>query len=164
MAGPYAHVACCLDDSDAARGALREAARVAEAGAGRLSVVHVVPPPSTLGVIVAGAAMAFGGEPPVADANAIREMSLAWLEAETAGVPGAERVLLEAGDHDSAADSVCDWARQAGVDLLVAAAHRGAIERALSLVGSFSQYLAHHAPCPVLLVPPRPHPDQGTAG
>jgi nucleotide-binding universal stress UspA family protein len=91
-------------------------------------------------------------------------MSLAWLEAETAGTPGAEPVLLEAGDHDSAADAVCDWARQAGVDLLVAAAHRGAIERALSLVGSFSQHLAHHAPCPVLLVPPRPHPDQGTAG
>jgi nucleotide-binding universal stress UspA family protein len=35
---------------------------------------------------------------------------------------------------------------------MVAATHRGLVERAL--LGSFAGYLAHHAPCSVFLVPP----------
>jgi nucleotide-binding universal stress UspA family protein len=35
---------------------------------------------------------------------------------------------------------------------VVAATHRGLVERAL--LGSFASHLAHHSPCPVFLIPP----------
>jgi hypothetical protein len=58
--------------------------------------------------------------------------------------------VLLTGDPD--AEVVCDWARRARVDLLVAGVYRGAAARAL--YGSFAHHLAYHAPCPVLLVGP----------
>jgi nucleotide-binding universal stress UspA family protein len=87
------------------------------------------------------------GAPPVdldweADARAL-------LAEATAGLPDAEPVILQ-GDPD--AQVVCDWAKEAGVDLLVAGVHCGALERVLQ--GSFALHLAYHAPCPVLLVGP----------
>jgi nucleotide-binding universal stress UspA family protein len=48
--------------------------------------------------------------------------------------------------------AVCDWAAEADVDLVVAAAHRGLVQR--MLLGSFAAYLAHHSPCTILLVRP----------
>jgi nucleotide-binding universal stress UspA family protein len=64
------------------------------------------------------------------------------------GAPGSEVVLLEG----VAAPTVCDWAGQEGVDLIVAGAHRGLLQRVA--LGSFAGYLTHHAPCAVLLVRP----------
>ena len=40
---PYAHVACCIDDSPASMRALAEARRLRALGPGRLSLVHVSP-------------------------------------------------------------------------------------------------------------------------
>lgn len=71
-----------------------------------------------------------------------------WLERFAAGVPEGEPVLLEGFPPEA----VCGWADESGVDLLVTAAHRGLTERVL--FGSFSSYLARHAPCPVLIVRP----------
>ena len=68
-----------------------------------------------------------------------------WLVATAAAVPGAEAVPLTG----VAADAAVAWAREAGPDLIVAAAHRGALERAL--LGSFAGHLAREAPCPALL-------------
>lgn len=44
------------------------------------------------------------------------------------------------------------------VDLRVAAAHRGLVER--TMLGGFAAHVAYHAPCPVLLV----HPPAGGPG
>ena len=133
---PYAHVACCIDDSPASNRALAEARRLRALGPGRLSLVHVAPR-ALIEEPVPGAAE---GVP-----RDIADDDRAWLAATAAGVPGAEAVALTG----LAADAAVDWAREAGPDLVVAAAHRGPVERAL--LGSFAAYLAREAPCPALL-------------
>jgi nucleotide-binding universal stress UspA family protein len=139
--GLYRHVACAVDDSEPSLAALEEARRVWGGGPGRLSVVHVAEPPVHL-VSGVGALAGVTQEDWVGPARD-------RLAGVVAGIPGAEAVLLTG---DPTAQAVCDWAAEAGVDLLVAAAYRGALNRAL--VGSFARHVAYHAPCPVLLVGP----------
>ena len=135
---PYEHIACCVEDSPGSRRALEEARRLRAFGPRQLTIVHVAPSP-----IVYGESLAL---PPVDD---ITNAASTWLNTEFEHVAGAELVLLSSGH---AAGSVCDWAREACPDLLVAGAHRGRLDR-LTL-GSFAGYVAYHAPCNVLLVRP----------
>ena len=137
-ATPYEHIACCLEDSPGSRRALEEAQRLRAFGPGRLTIVHVTPPP-----IIYGASLALPPE------DEITRVASAWLTNELERIDGGESVLLFALP---AADASA-WARQTRPDLLVASAHRGLLERIA--LGSFASYLAYHAPCPVLLV----HPD-----
>jgi nucleotide-binding universal stress UspA family protein len=102
----------------------------------------VLAPPAFLVSLAAG----LGGAP-VHDTEVEKEAAEMWLAEEARSV-SAEAVLLEG--HP--ASTATEWAAEAGVDLMVAATHRGLVERAL--LGSFAGYLAHHAPCPVFLVPP----------
>ena len=132
---PYAHIACCIDDSPASMRALAEARRLRALGPGRLSLVHVGP----RALIEAPAGDAGGGPRDLADDDR------AWLARVAEGVPGAEPVALTG----LAAEAAIGWAREAGPDLMVAAAHRGPVERAL--LGSFAAHLARKAPCPALL-------------
>ena len=92
-------------------------------------------------------AASLGGAAPI-DMSTELAAATAWLGGVAAGLPGAEPVLLEG--HP--ASTACEWAASSGCELLIAASHSGLVERAL--LGSFSGYLAHHAPCPVLLVRP----------
>jgi nucleotide-binding universal stress UspA family protein len=148
MSVGFSHIACCLDESEGSREALREASRLRELSGGRLSVVHVLEALPPRVQLSEGAAWLGGpGEVP--------EDAAAWLAEETRDVPEAEPVVLAPG-HAPAA--VCSWAAGAGVDLLVASAHRGLLERAL--LGSFAGYLARHAPCATLLT----HPPARAAG
>lgn len=142
MSVSYDHIACFIDDSEAASRALAHAAAMRDGAGGRLSVVHVLAPPAFLVSLAAG----LGGAP-VHDTEVEREAAEMWLAEEARSVE-AEAVLLDG--HP--ASTACEWARDAGVDVMVAASHRGLVERAL--VGSFASYLTHHAPCAVLLVPP----------
>lgn len=137
MTAPYAHIACCVDDSEGSARALAEARRLHALGDGRLSLVHV----ATAGMMFAGTP-----EAPLTDVVDAVNSSRLWLADLAAGVPGAEAVLLE-GDPPGA---VVQWARDEGADLLVAASSRGFLERLL--LGSFATHLARHAPCSVLLV------------
>jgi nucleotide-binding universal stress UspA family protein len=93
-------------------------------------------------------ATAFGGGP-MTDPQIEREAATAWLEELAAGIPGAAAVLLDG----EPAPAVQAWARETGADLIVAARHHGLVER--MLIGSFAAQVTQHAPCPVLLVPPR---------
>jgi nucleotide-binding universal stress UspA family protein len=140
---PLDHIACFIDESDAATRALAHAAALRALAPGKLSVVHVVAPPAFL-ISLAGIV---GGSAPFDDRPEL-EAALAWLTNRAGEIEGAEPVLLE-GHPASVA---CDWAREAGCSVMVAASHRGIVERVF--LGSFAGYLAHHAPCPVLLVPP----------
>jgi nucleotide-binding universal stress UspA family protein len=79
----------------------------------------------------------------------IESASREWLEQIAAGAAEGEAVLLDG--YPPAA--VCEWATDHHVDLIVAASHRGLVERVL--LGSFAGYLVRHAPCSVLLT--RPH-------
>jgi nucleotide-binding universal stress UspA family protein len=138
----YSHIACFIDESEAASRALAHAAALRDAAGARLSVVHVLAPPAFLVSLAAG----LGGAP-VHDTEIEKEAAEMWL-AEEARAVSADAVLLEG--HP--ASTATEWAARAGVDVMVAATHRGLVERAL--LGSFASYLAHHAPCPVFLVPP----------
>jgi nucleotide-binding universal stress UspA family protein len=150
VSSPYPHIACCVDDSEGSDRAVAEAVRLRATGPGRLSLVFVAPVP----LVYTGLGTEF-----VPDPADLSEASRRWLEGRAARVPDAEPVLLN-GYPPSA---VCDWAAESGCDLLVAAAHRGRVER--MLLGSFAGYLAYHAPCPVLLVRPGvPAPGEGGRG
>lgn len=140
MTAPYAHIGCCVDDSDASRRAIAEACRLRALGPGRLSLVFAAPLP----LVYAGMP---GGEL-VPDPADLASAAQRWLDGLVDRTPGTEGVLLSGYPPVA----VCDWATDAGCDLLIAAAHRGRVER--MLLGSFAAYLAYHAPCPVLLVRP----------
>ena len=147
MTNNFAHIACCIDHSDASTRALEQAVRL-QAGGGRLSLLHVAPWP----MVIAGHGAAWVPDPAVILAGAQE-----WLDGVVAAHPGTEGVLLE-GYPPAAA---CDWAADAGVDLLVASSSRGLFDRVL--LGSFAGYLARHAPCAVLLTRPE-GAGQATAG
>lgn len=143
MSTPFSHIACCIDDTDASVTVLRYAAAVRRLSGGRLSVVHVIAPPPFL----VSMAASLGGAP-VHDDEAQREAGEMWLTEVAENVEGAEPVLLQGHPGEVA----CDWARDNGVDVMVAATHGGRLERAL--LGSFAAFLTQHAPSPVLLIPP----------
>ncbi len=137
MAEPFRHIACCLDGSPAGDAALAAAMRMRALGDGRLTLVHVVDPG-----VEASAGIATD-----AANDAIEEARL-WMERMVALAPPCDGVLLDGNP----ATTVCAWARESGVDLLVVVRHRGRMEHLL--VGSVAQHLAYHAPCPVMLVRP----------
>ncbi len=138
MDRPYKTIACCIENDGMAEEVLREGIRIADGALGALSVVHVLAPPHALiaSPFADGAVMEF------------RDEAEAWLEEVTREIPEATSVLLEGPP----AREVCDWARSSGVDLIVAAARRGRLER--TILGGFASHIAYHAPCPVLLVHP----------
>lgn len=139
MAAPYRHIACCLDDSDAAQRALAEARRLRAFGPGRLTLLHVVefPLPFAAGF---GAWMPNPGE--------LVDVARRWLTDLAADVPEGETVVLEG--HP--AGESCAWAEANAVDLLVCAGHRNLAAR-LTL-GSFAHHVIGHAPCAVLVLRP----------
>ena len=139
---PYRRIACCVDDSDASRAALAEAARVAALLGARLDVVHAAAMPFTVRASWSALAQ-------MEDAFSDRKR---WLAEQCRDLEGARARPLFGYGYPPA--MVCDWAARSQVDLLVAASHRGVVER--MLLGSFASYLAHHAPCSVLLLRPAP--------
>ena len=141
MDAPYRHIACCVDRSGASLGVLHVGRGLRELGPGRLTLVHVAP-----------WGLMFGGYPGVEpeDPELLIEDARTWLDEMVTAHPGAEGVLLD-GYPPAAA---CEWARDADVDLIVAASSRGVVDRVL--LGSFAGYLVHHAHCPVILTRPKP--------
>ena len=133
---PYRHIACCVDDSPASARALEEATRLRALGPGSLRVVHAAPRPLIEPP---------GPEDPPGAPRDIASEDAAWLRRTAGAVPGAEPVLLSG----LAPDEVLAWAGTVRPDLLVAAVHRGPVERVL--LGSFAARVALEAPCPVLL-------------
>lgn len=140
MSAVYSHIAVCVDRSDPAQDALRHAVALRDGlGADRLSIVHVAPWP----MMYAGEAAGWAPDP-----AEIESAAGSWLEEVTADIPDSTSVLLEGYPPVA----VCDWAGENGVSVLVAASHRGLVERVL--LGSFAGYLVRHAPCDVLLTRP----------
>jgi nucleotide-binding universal stress UspA family protein len=134
------HILCCVDDSEPSRAAFAEAARLREElGAARLSVLYVRAPGLNLGVYIAPST------------EEIDPSDEEWLVQLTQKVPGATPVLLDGLMTHPPVEAVC-WAEQNDVDLIVAGTRRGPIVH--TLLGSFAAYLARHAPCPVMLIPP----------
>jgi nucleotide-binding universal stress UspA family protein len=139
MPAPYPRIACFIENSAASDLALEEALAVRALSPGELHVVHVAVRPFPLLVGM------YGSTPPAEDyVGAAAD----WLTERVKGVPGATAHLLEGWPPRAA----CRFVAEAGIDLLVAAAHRGIVER--TMLGGFAAYVAYHAPCSVLLVHP----------
>lgn len=137
MSALFPHIAVCIDRSEPAQQALRHAIQLRdETDAERLSVIHVAPWP----MMYAGEAA--GWAP---DQQEIEESAGKWLDEAIGDAKGATAVLLDGYPPVA----VCDWAADNDVSLLIAASHRGLVERVL--LGSFAGYLVRHAPCSVLL-------------
>ncbi|WP_217923480.1 universal stress protein [Miltoncostaea oceani] len=139
MSSPYDRIACCVDRDDAADAIVAEALALAGDAPGRVTLVHVVAPPAAM---VAGP---FAYVPPQSET---RDAAAAWLGELAEAHPGVRTALLDG----MPAREVCAWAAREGAGLVVAAAHRGLVERAM--LGGFASYLAYRAPCSVLLVHP----------
>jgi nucleotide-binding universal stress UspA family protein len=135
MRKPYRAIACCIDRDDMIGAVLTEGARLADGDLTRLRIVHVVAPPRA---VVSGA---FAYITPLWEAV---DDARAWLDEVAAGYPGAQAVLLEGPP----VRVVTEWVEQEGVEVLVAAAARGRMER--TLLGGFASQLAYHAPCSVM--------------
>ncbi len=123
---------------------------------GTLTLLHVVTQPIAM--------MAT----PTPDISGLFDSAESWLrdvvtetqnQLHTAGSQAkVDGVLLEG--HPGI--SVVSWAKDSGVDLVVAASHRGHFDRAL--LGSFATYVAYHSPCDVHLVRPELVDDTAAAG
>ena len=133
------HIACCVDGSRAAGLALEHAVQLRDQlGAERLDIIHVVPPAVYFGVYYPPESTA---PPETPD----------WLIALGEHTPRSTVVMIDSFSNYPPA-AVTRWADQEHVDLVVAASHQGTFRR--MTVGSFSGYLAYHATCPVMLIPP----------
>jgi nucleotide-binding universal stress UspA family protein len=133
-----------LDGSNASQVALRWACSAAQAHGATLEVVHAWHPPYSTAYTLA--------IPPV-DAEAIEHAGQELLDRSLDGVdlrgarPPVEKVLV----MGSAAQALLDAAK--GADLVVVGT-RGVGGFTGLLLGSVSHQIAHHAPCPVVIVPP----------
>lgn len=145
MAAPYEKIACFIDQDAASESALAEAQRLQGFGDCELNLVHIAPEP----IALYSAPYAY-----LTVAEDFYPRAREWIE-DRARRAGATPVLLSG----LPARAACDFATSAGIDLMIAAAHRGVVRRAV--LGGFASYIAYHAPCPVLLVHP-PLPEAGS--
>jgi len=139
MGERYTHIACCVDGSAAAKVALDHAIRLRDQlGAERLDIVYIVPPSVYFGIYY----------PPE---STTPPETPDWLTDLGAQVPHSNVVMIDSFANYPPAAAV-RWTEEEQVDLIVAASHQGAFRR--MTVGSFAGYLAYHASCPVMLIPP----------
>jgi nucleotide-binding universal stress UspA family protein len=135
-----------IDGSDQSKHAAAVAAALARSHGARLHVITVVRPPEGWWGVV--------GSPPPADALAasmehaqrtVLDETLERLDTAGLEVLSSEEI----GDPSSA---LVDYCSRVGADLLVVG-RRGAgmVERIV--LGSVADRLAHHSPCPLLIVP-----------
>jgi nucleotide-binding universal stress UspA family protein len=139
-------VVAAVDGSEASLGGARTAAAIARQNNARMVLVTAVRPPEGW--------WGMTGEPPSPHAlseallaGQQRVMDSAIGEIDLAGIDHSAVVQL--GDPTAEIIAVCE---QENADLLVIG-RRGAglVER--MVIGSVADRLAHHAPCPLLIVP-----------
>jgi len=133
--------------------ALHAAARAREVldPATEFTLLTVVPPPvMSIGAPVTGIETA-----PIATPETTEELTEAYREEaqesleRTAGVLGED--VQRRTEYGDPATEICRVAADDGFDVIVVGSHgSGFVKRVL--MGSVSQHLLHHAPCPVLVV------------
>ena len=148
MSAPYPRIACLVARDEAFDAVIQEGVRLFLFGAERLDVVHVAPEPLWL---------TMGPYGPMPSPESLYREAQDWLRVKATPIVGARPVILSG----KPAPAALDYAERADIDLIVAAAHRGRVKRAM--LGSFAAQIAYRAPCPVLIVHPPP-PDDDAAG
>ena len=138
------------DGSDFARNAAVRAKEVLDAGMEYVLLTVVPPPVMTVGAPVTGIEAA-----PIATPETTEELTEAYKEGAEKDLEHTARALggtvarrIEYGD---AAAEICRVAEDEGFDVIVVGSHGSGFVKRVFL-GSVSQHLLHHAPCPVLVV------------
>lgn len=143
-------VLCPTDFSDTSLKALRHAAAIARWYGAPLDVVHVM----SEGL----APVALTGIPlsPDVTQEILRkgqESLRTWIE--EAKLDGPEPTLAVLSGH--AVEGILGYARDVSADFIVLGTHgRSGLDRVL--IGSVAERVLHHAPCPVLTIPPSAEP------
>ena len=150
MTNPDGPILCCVDGSDAALSAVK-AGLALLAGRDRAVVVAVAEDIDPM--LTAGTGMA-GGLPPDEVDRIVRE---AETEAHAHATAGADAlglapsaVLVTSGP---AGPVICELAEDRGAAAIVVGSHgRSGLARAI--LGSVSDHVVRHAPCPVVVTGP----------
>lgn len=129
-----------VDGSKSSDQAVRYACNVSEKYGSEMTLLCVIPPPIILGV-----------EAGIIDYRPLEESGRKVLEntkniVESSGVKASTR--LETGQ---VADTIINIAKEEGSDLIIIGS-RGLSGAKRFLLGSVSNSVSHHAPCPVLIV------------
>ncbi len=139
------HVLIGVDGSPASKHAANYGFALAEQAQAKVTLAFVLESPPVIPVgPLSGYVMT---SPPKTEADVARARDeLGELTKEHPKVPCETRVEL-----GTAAETLCDLAGKVGADLVVVGA-RGRGAGARWLLGSVSDRVVHHAPCPVLVV------------
>jgi nucleotide-binding universal stress UspA family protein len=138
------------DGSDGAQKAIEAAVEVCRKFEAQLTVLHVFVPPALTAVTIGAGEPLLSVDPALVEqwaqnsADAVAERASAVLQA--ASVPFTFR-----REMGHAAEVIVRVAQQDGFDLIVLGS-RGLSGVTEFLLGSVSNRVSHHAPCPVLLV------------
>lgn len=138
------------DGSEFALAAARRAKQVLDP-ATTFTLLSVVPPPvMTVGAPVTGIEAAPIATPETTEelTEAYKQEARASLESTAQALGGDAERRIEFGD---AASEICRVAEDDGFDVIVVGSHGSGFMKRV-LIGSVSQHLLHHAPCPVLVV------------
>jgi nucleotide-binding universal stress UspA family protein len=139
-----AHVLCPVDFSEISRRALDHAAALAHWYEARLTVLNVFPVMPAMDV------------PPLVLDDKGREEITGGLRRFTEAVPSAVSLELRVQQAESIHEAIRGQALSLGVDLLVMGSHgRSGFKRIL--LGSVTERVIRHAPCPTMIVPARAH-------
>lgn len=143
-------VLCPTDFSDTSLKALRHAATIAQWYDASLHVLHVMSEGLTP-VAITGIPLS-----PEVTQELQRKGELELREwMDEARLPGPAPVLSVLSGH--AVEGILGYARNATIDMIVLGTHgRSGIDR--MLIGSIAERVLHHAPCPVLTIPPTADP------
>jgi nucleotide-binding universal stress UspA family protein len=145
-------VLCPYDFTPACQASLRESARLAARLGARLHVLHVVITPP---IVVLSPNESLAAPPPIDPHNvleAVQSRRTPEIQAELAraGVGADVTIAFQDGMHADLA--ILEYAESAGIGLIVMAKHaRAPLSRLL--IGSTTERVLRHAPCPVLVIP-----------
>ncbi|MGB5696066.1 MAG: universal stress protein [Polyangiales bacterium] len=135
------HILACIDFSDESKRALKEIGEYARANGSKVTLIHVsdprafIPPQAVL-------------EPEVRNDEGAHEAELARLRDRF--LSGLDVDLVVRSDH-APARTICDYAEEHGVDLIVLGSHgRGRVEH--WLIGSVAERVVRHSGVSVYIV------------
>jgi len=139
-----AHVLCPVDFSEISRRALDHAAALAQWYEARLTVLNVFPMMPVMDV------------PPLVLDEKARDEITGELKRFTAVVPASVPLDLRVEQAATIHEAIQQQASSRGVDLLVMGSHgRSGFKRLL--LGSVTERVIRHAPCPTMIVPAHAH-------
>lgn len=147
------HVLIATDGSDLALEAARTAAPLLnpEIKVTLLSVINDLPADSGAGGIEGPVFTPEQEEEIRRSEQAHAAESLAHTQAALRAVLGADAAIDQRVDSGDPASAICGAAGDLGVDLVVVGSHgKGFISRVV--LGSVSEHVVRHSPCPVLVV------------